>query len=83
MHFIKETLTRKSRTARGKMTFCLKYRTRIGLWNVRTLAQSGKLKQACQEMENYKLDILGMSEVRWDTFGEIATQNGSTFLYLE
>jgi hypothetical protein len=32
-------------------------------------------------MENYKLDILGMSEVRWDSFGEIATQNGFTFLY--
>jgi hypothetical protein len=25
-------------------------------------------------MEDYKLDILGMSEVRWDSFGEIATQ---------
>jgi hypothetical protein len=32
-------------------------------------------------MENYKLGILGMSEVRWDSFGEIATQNGFTFLY--
>jgi hypothetical protein len=47
---------------------------RIGLWNVRILAQSEKLKQVCQEMENYKLDVLGMSEVRWDSFGEIATQ---------
>jgi hypothetical protein len=27
------------------------------------------------------LDILGMSEVRWDSFGKIATQNGFTFLY--
>jgi hypothetical protein len=66
MHFIKETLTRKSQTARGKMTYDLKCRTRIGLWNVRTLAQSGKLKQVCQEMENYKSDILGMSEVKID-----------------
>jgi hypothetical protein len=32
-------------------------------------------------MEHYKLDILGMSEVRWDGFGEITTQNGFTFLY--
>jgi hypothetical protein len=32
-------------------------------------------------MENYKLDTLGISEVRWDCFGEIATQNGFTFLY--
>jgi hypothetical protein len=54
---------------------------RIGLWNVRTLAQSGKLKQVCREIENYKLDILGICEVRWDSFGERATQNGFNFLY--
>jgi hypothetical protein len=47
MHFIKETLTRESWTAQGKMTSGLKYKMRIGLWNVRTLAQSGKLKQVC------------------------------------
>jgi hypothetical protein len=46
------------------MTFGLKCRMRIGLWKVKTLAHSGKLKQICREMENYKLDILGMSEVR-------------------
>jgi hypothetical protein len=51
------------------------------LWNVRTLAQSGKLKQVCQKTKNYKLDILGMSEVRMDSFGETATRNGFTFLY--
>jgi hypothetical protein len=51
------------------------------LWNVRILAQSGKSKQVCKEMENYKLDTLGMCEVRWDSFGETATQNGFTSLY--
>jgi hypothetical protein len=65
------------------MTFGLKCRTRIGLWNVRTLVHSGKLKTVCREMENYKLDIVGMSEVRWDSFGEIATQNEFTVLYSE
>jgi hypothetical protein len=54
---------------------------RIGLWNVRKLAQSKKLKQVFQKMENYKLDILGMSAVRWASFGETATQNGFTSLY--
>jgi hypothetical protein len=52
----------------------MKCKMRIGLWNVRILARSGRLKQVCWEMENYKLDILGMSEVRWDSFREIATQ---------
>jgi hypothetical protein len=53
----------------------------IGLWNFRTLAQSGKLKQVCRELENYKVNILDMSEVKWDRFGETATQNEFTFLY--
>jgi hypothetical protein len=47
----------------------------IGLWNVRIITQSGKLKEVCRQMEHDKLDILGMmSEVRWDSFGERATQ---------
>jgi hypothetical protein len=79
MHCIKEILTRESLTAQRKTTFGLKCKTRISLWNVRTLAKSGKLKRVCREMENYKLNILGMCEVRY--FGEIATQNGFTFLY--
>jgi hypothetical protein len=72
MHFIKEKLTRKRETEQGKKTSDLTCKTRIGLWNVRTLAQSRKLKHVCREMENYKLDILGMSEVRWNRFGETA-----------
>jgi hypothetical protein len=81
MHCIIEKLTRRSQIEQGKTTFGLKCKTRIGLWNVRTLALNGKLKQVCREMENYKLDILSMSEVRWDSFGETATQSGFTFLY--
>ena len=38
---------------------------RIGYWNVRTLLQTGKTSQLLREMVNYKLDILGVSEVRW------------------
>jgi hypothetical protein len=39
--------------------------TRIGSWNVRTLFQKGKLAQLDREMDRYKLDILGVREVRW------------------
>jgi hypothetical protein len=53
MNCIKETLTSVSYTEGGKMTFGLKCKTRIGLWNVRPLAQHGKLKQLCQEIKNY------------------------------
>jgi len=32
-------------------------------------------------MKSYGLNILGMSEVRWDEFGEMTTQEGTAFLY--
>ena len=39
-----------------------KQQFKIGFWNVRTLLQTGKLAQACKEMDNYALDSLGISE---------------------
>lgn len=32
-------------------------------------------------MEDYRLDILGISEERWLDFGEMTLQNGFTFLF--
>ena len=32
-------------------------------------------------MKSYGLNILGMSEVRWDEFDEMTAQDGTTFLY--
>ena len=48
-------------------SFGMKWTTRIGFWNVRTLKEYGKLKQVEKEMINYKLDIVGLSEIRWKT----------------
>lgn len=62
-------------------TFGMKHRTRIGFWNVRTLREKGRLRQVEREMESYRLDILGLSEVRWPEFGEVQTQRGGLFLY--
>ena len=45
------------------------------------MREPGKLKQIIREMENYRLDILGLSEVRWDDFGELKSQAGVTLLY--
>jgi hypothetical protein len=42
----------------------MKRKTKIGFWNVRTLRESGKLSQVEKEMREYRLDILGLSEVR-------------------
>uniref|UniRef100_A0A914URD9 Reverse transcriptase domain-containing protein n=1 Tax=Plectus sambesii TaxID=2011161 RepID=A0A914URD9_9BILA len=54
--------------------------TRIGTWNVRTLHQSGRLKQLLKEFDRYRLDLLGVSEVRWKGNGEM-TCDGKRILY--
>ena len=59
----------------------LKAKTRIGCWNVRTLSQASKLAQLASELRRYKIAVLGVSEVRWNTFGEITASTGETFLY--
>jgi hypothetical protein len=46
---------------------------KIGYWNVRTMFQIGKTTQICGEINNYGLDILGISESRW-------TESGKSFL---
>lgn len=63
------------------LTFGMKSDTRIGLWNVQTMWQVGRLAEVSREMKRYRLDILGLSETRWNGFGEIRTQEGDTLLY--
>ena len=38
---------------------------RIGCWNVRSLNITGKLENLKKEMERLKMDIVGISEVKW------------------
>ena len=59
----------------------MKRKIKIGMWNVRTLRETGKLRQAVACMKSYGLNILGMSEVRWRKFGEMTTHDGATFMY--
>ncbi len=54
--------------------------TRIGTWNVRTLYQCGKLAQLLYEFHNYRMDILGLSEMRW-TGSDKVVSDGKTILY--
>jgi endonuclease/exonuclease/phosphatase family metal-dependent hydrolase len=43
---------------------------RIGTWNVRTLMSKGKLENAKREMQRNRIDVLGLSEVRWQGTGD-------------
>jgi exonuclease III len=42
---------------------------RFGTWNVRTLCRAGSLTTFAKEMLKYKLDLVGVQEVRWDRGG--------------
>ncbi|XP_055623398.1 craniofacial development protein 2-like [Toxorhynchites rutilus septentrionalis] len=59
----------------------MKTRTRIGTWDILTLAQQGKLAQLTREASRLKLEILGLSEVRWPTTEEHKTPSGQALLY--
>jgi hypothetical protein len=39
---------------------------RVGTWNARNLYRSGSLKTIARELGKYKLDLLGVQEVRWE-----------------
>ena len=43
----------------------------LGTWNVRSLYRAGSLKAAAREIARYKLDVVGVQEVRWDKGGTI------------
>jgi exonuclease III len=42
---------------------------RFGTWNVRSHYRSDSLTAAARELARYKLDLLGVQEVRWDKGG--------------
>jgi hypothetical protein len=39
---------------------------RYGTWNVRSLYRAGSLITVATEIARYKLDLVGVQEVRWD-----------------
>jgi hypothetical protein len=53
---------------------------RFGTWNVRSLYRSGSLMIVVRELARYKLDLVGVQEVRWDK-GGTARAGDYTFFY--
>lgn len=54
---------------------------RVGCWNATTLFQVGRTANVLKEFRKYRLDILGLSEIRWTWFGELKTSTGECILY--
>jgi len=44
---------------------------RFGTWNVRSLYRAGSFTAAARELARYKLDLVGVHEVRWDREGTV------------
>ena len=53
---------------------------KLGTWNVRSLYRAGSLKAAARELARYKLDVVGVQEVRWDKEGTLRA-GGYNFFY--
>jgi exonuclease III len=53
---------------------------RLGTWNVRSLYWSGALKMVARVLGKYKLDLVGVQEVRWDKGGTDQAED-YTFFY--
>ena len=52
----------------------------LGTWSVQTMLQEGKPENIKQEMRRMKLNILGLSEMRWKGAGRITSEE-FTLLY--
>jgi exonuclease III len=53
---------------------------KFGTWNVRNLCRVGSIKSVVRELEKYKLDLVGVQEVRWEGEG-YQTVDNYTFFY--
>ncbi len=63
---------------------CTRQRKRdilLGTWNVRSLYRAGSLMAAARELARYKLDLVGVQEVRWDKGGHSTSRGLYFFLW--
>ena len=65
----------------GSKVQCCKEQYCIGTWNVRSTNQ-GKLEVIKQEMARVNIDILGISELKWDGMGEFNSDDHYLYLLL-
>jgi exonuclease III len=56
---------------------------RFGTWNVRSLYRAGSLMAAARELARYKLDLVGVQEVKWDKGGTLEAGDCNFFMEKE
>jgi exonuclease III len=52
----------------------------LGTWNVRSLYRAKSLMTVAKELARYKLDLVGVQEVRWDKGGTVRAGDYNFFL---
>ena len=80
-HMMAGGQSRKDATSLNTDLLTPKIIERIGCWNVRTMHQVGKTEQVLQEMHNYNLSILGVTEARWTDSGKQTLDSGDTIMW--
>jgi hypothetical protein len=55
---------------------------RFGRWNVRSFYKAGSLMRVSRELSRYRLDLVGVQEVRWEGSGTVPARE-YTFFYLK
>jgi exonuclease III len=54
---------------------------RFGTWNVRSIYRAGSLRAVAEEISKYKLDLVGVQEVRWGGGGTETSRRIYIFLW--
>jgi hypothetical protein len=52
---------------------------RFGTWNVRSLYRAGSFTAPARELARYKLNLVGLQEVRWDREGTLGARDYNFF----
>ena len=65
-------------TGDGNKVRCCKEQYCIGTWNVRSMNQ-GKLEMVKQEMARLNINILGISELKWNEMDEFNSDHHYTY----
>ena len=58
----------------GEVLHRIRRNIKLGTLKVRSLYRAGSLKAAARELARYKLDVVGVQEVRWDKEGTVKSR---------